>query len=83
MEKFNPSIFSNERIILEAVIKRIASHNLHVTFSLNIINAINAVATISKFPSKDAFDEVPYFTPSINKIGATISRKIIPIVYGK
>ena len=44
--------------------------------------AINDVATISKFPSSDALDAFPNRIPAIRRIGATISRTIMPITYG-
>ena len=74
---------SNERTILDIVIKLIAIHNFDVTFSLNIRRAIRVVATISKLPSSEAFEAEPIFIPIIRNIGAAISRTIIPIVYGK
>ncbi len=69
--------------ILERVINPIAIHNLLVTVSLNSNNAINVVATISKFPNKDAFAAVPILIPIIKKIGAAISNTIIPRTYSQ
>ena len=37
------------------------------------------VATISKFPRRDALADVPQLIPSMRKIGAAISRTIMPI----
>ena len=69
--------------MLDNVINPMASHSLDVTTSLNIKRAISVVATISKFPSNDAFEAEPIFIPIIKNIGAKISRTIIPRVYGK
>ena len=74
---------SNERTILDNVINPMAIHSLDVTTSLNIKRAMSVVATISKFPSNDAFEAEPIFIPIIKNIGAKISRTIIPTVYGK
>ena len=43
---------SNERRIQDAVMNKIPAHNLGLIFSLKIINAIIAVATISKLLRK-------------------------------
>ena len=69
--------------MLDNVINPIESHNLGVTTSLNIKRAMSVVATISKFPSNDAFEAEPMFIPIIKNIGAKISRTIMPTVYGK
>ena len=82
-EKLKLSVPSKESKILDNVIKAIAVYNLPETFSLNITNAIKVVATISKFPSNEAFAAEPRLIPISKNIGIAISSKIIPMVYGK
>ena len=79
-ENLNPSSFSKERMKLDVVINKIANHKRRETFSLKMKRAISVVATISKFPSRDALPDVPYFTPNMSKMGAMISSRIIPKV---
>lgn len=71
---------STVNTILEIVIKEIAIHICLPTASLKTNKAITAVATISKLFSKDAFAEVVIVRPSIRRIGAAISRAIIPTI---
>ena len=80
IEKLKAWIFSNERMKLDTVIKKMASHKHKETLSLKMKNAISVVATISKFPSRDALLDVPYFTPNISKMGAMMSSNTIPNV---
>ena len=66
----------------ETVINNIPNHNRGLIFSLNIISAIIAVATISKLLSSDALAAVVAFNPNIKQIGAAMSKSIIATVYG-
>ena len=50
---------SNERRMLDSVMRMMALHSLPLTFSLNIKSAMMVVATISKFPSREALADVP------------------------
>ena len=79
-EKLNSLFPSTDRIILETVISAIAIHSFLETFSLKSRSAIIAVATISKFPRSEASEAFPSLIPIIRKIGAAISRIIIPRV---
>ena len=81
IENLKLPVPSNERTILDIVIKTMAHQSLSVTLSLNTKSAMIAVATISKFPSNEALDAEPVFIPIIKKIGARISKTIIPTVY--
>ena len=73
---------SNDKIPHETVINNIPNHNRGLIFSLNIISAIIAVATISKLLSSDALAAVVAFNPNIKQIGAAMSKSIIATVYG-
>ena len=79
-EKLKLSVFSNERMKLDVVINKIAIHKRVDTFSLKMNSAINVVATISKFPSSDALLDVPYLTPNMSSMGATMSSRTMPSV---
>ena len=57
-----------------------AVHSFPDTFSPKKKRAIMVVATISKLPNREALDAVPFFIPSIRKIGAAISKAIMPRV---
>lgn len=80
IEKLNPSTFSNERMKLDVVINKMAIHKREDTFSLKMNSAINVVATISKFPSREALLDVPYLTPNMSSMGATMSSRTMPSV---
>ena len=54
-------------MMLETVINRIDIHNFPDTFSLKSKRAINVVATISKFPNREAFADETIRIPSIKK----------------
>ena len=72
-------ISSKDRQKLYRVIKDIASHILFETASLRTSRAISEVQTISKLFKSDALEEALLVNPSINKIGAIISRIIISL----
>ena len=57
-----------------------ARQSLAEMASLKMSKAINEVATISKLFSSEAFAEVVCARPNISKIGAIISKTIIPKV---
>lgn len=57
-ENFKLERSSNKRSAQDATTKTIPSHNLALILSLNIINAISAVATISKLLRSEAFAAV-------------------------
>ena len=61
----------------ERVIKRIAITLFFDTLSLKNIKAMRAVATISKFPRREAFSLREIDRPFIINTGATISRMTI------
>ena len=65
---------------LDKATKAIASHSRLEMASLNTTKAIIEVATISKLFSKEALAEVVFNRPNIKKIGASISKTIMPIV---
>lgn len=67
----------------ETVISPMAAHSFGEIFSPKSTKAISAVAAISKLPSSDAPDAEPSLMPNIMQIGAAISSRIIPIVYGR
>ena len=73
---------SKLNVILAMVTSIIANVSFLESVSLKIRNARHEVATISKLLSRDAFAEFVEPSPSINRIGAAISNRIIPIVYG-
>jgi hypothetical protein len=73
---------SNDSTTLETVISEMAIQSRFDTFSENNTSAITEVATISKFPSNDALSAEDVFKPNIKKIGAAISKRIMPTVYG-
>ena len=56
--------------MLAMVTRIIANVNLFESTSLNIKNAMQEVATISKLFNKDALAELVEPSPNINKIGA-------------
>ena len=66
-----------ERKKEERATKRIASALFFDTFSLKNKKAIRAVATISKFPRREAFSLREIDRPFIINTGATISRMTI------
>ena len=78
-ENRSASAPSNDRMMLDRVINAIAAHSRFVTTSLNTKKAITVVATISKLPINDAFEEEPQLIPSIKRIGAAMSRTTMPI----
>ena len=80
LENLNPSTDSKERIMLERVMRPMAVHSFPDTFSPKKKRAIMVVATISKLPNREALDAVQFFIPSIRKIGAAISKAIMPRV---
>ena len=49
-------------------------------FSRKRKRAISEVATISKLPRREALAEVALFSPSISRMGAAISSRIMPMV---
>ena len=61
----------------ERVIKRIAITLFFDTLSLKNIKAMRAVATISKFPRREAFSLRVIDRPFIINTGAAISRMTI------
>ena len=63
--------------------KPIAIHNCLLTFSLKISIAISDVATISKLFRSDTLAAAVPESPIIRKIGAAISRTIMPSVKGR
>jgi len=65
------------------VIKNIAVQSLPLICSLNNINAMKAVATISKLPKSETVAGLEFSRPYMNSIGAAISKATIPITYGK
>ena len=69
--------------MLDKVIRPIASQRRLLMTSLKMTRAITDVATISKLFNRDAFADVVFASPIINRIGAAISRMIIPMIYGK
>ena len=73
---------SKLRIILAIVTKKIAIQSFLDIISLKITNAIIEVATISKLFKSETLAELVIDIPSINKIGAIISKITIAIVYG-
>ena len=73
---------SKLNVMLAMVTSIIANVSFLESVSLKIRNAMHEVATISKLLSRDAFAEFVEPSPSINRIGAAISNRIIPIVYG-
>ena len=68
--------------MLASVMSAIALQSRFETASLKTKSAITVVATISKLPSKDALAEVPYLIPSMRKMGAAMSRAIMPMTNG-
>ncbi len=73
-----------ERSMLAKVINKIAIQTLLPMYSLKNNPAINAVATPSKFKSKDAVEAGVIRKLNINKIGAiTPPDNIAPISHGK
>ena len=81
-ENLKLSVPSNESRILASVMSAIAIQSRFETASLKTKSAITVVATISKLPSKDALAEVPYLIPSMRKMGAAMSRTIMPTTNG-
>ena len=71
-----------ERITLETVIKAIAIQSFFEIFSENNASAMIDVATISKLPSSAALSADARCSPSINKIGAAMSKRIMPSTNG-
>ena len=69
-----------DKIRLESVTSKMARQSLAEMASLKMSKAINEVATISKLFSSEAFAEVVCARPNISKIGAIISKTIIPKV---
>ena len=84
MEKFEEKIFEDGRSSGFPTYGSTAFMGFYHDFNDAAKNqkAINDVATISKFPSSDALDAFPNRIPTIRRIGATISRTIMPITYG-
>lgn len=80
IEKLKAWMFSNERMKLDIVMNKIAIHKREDTFSLKMNSAISVVATISKFPSREALLDVPYLTPNMSSMGATMSSRTMPSV---
>ena len=61
------------------MISPIAAQRRFVTSSLKTNRAMIVVATISKFPNRETLADELLRIPIIRKIGAAISRRIIPI----
>jgi hypothetical protein len=61
-----------------AVIRKRAFQSLLPMVSLKMKPAIRAVVTISKLPKREALAALVFVNPSINNMGAAISRNIIP-----
>jgi len=80
LEKCRLDISSKDKMPLDRVISRMAAHSRLETFSRKSSRAISVVAAISKFPSREALAEDALFSPSISRIGAAISSKIMPRV---
>ena len=57
-----------------------AAQSVRLTLSRKRSRAKSAVATISKFPKRDALAASPPRSPSIKRMGAAISSRIIPRV---
>lgn len=79
-ENAKADISSKESIIVDTVINNIAVHNFGDIISLKQTKAIIDVATISKLFKSDALAEFVIVKPNIKKIGAAISKTIIPKV---
>ena len=57
-----------------------AAQSVRLTLSRKRSRAKSAVATISKFPKRDALAASPPRSPSIKRMGAAMSSRIIPRV---
>jgi hypothetical protein len=76
-EKVRLPASPNERSMLAAVMTAIPFQSLFETGSPNMMNAMIAVAAISKLLSSEAFEAVVIPSPTIRSIGAMMSRIII------
>ena len=79
-EKCRLDISSKERMPLERVMSAMAIQSRREIFSRKRKRAISEVATISKLPRREALAEVALFSPSISRMGAAISSRIMPMV---
>ena len=82
-ENLKLSAPSNERRTLASVMSAIAAHRRFETASRKTNSAISVVATISKLPSNEALADEPCRMPSMRKMGAAMSRTIMPTTYGR
>ena len=81
-ENFRLLISSKESSAQDSTTKKIPAHRRGEIFSLKIISAMIAVATISKLLSKEAFAAVVLSSPISRKMGAAMSSTIMAMVCG-
>ena len=79
-EKSRLAASSKDRIMLDRVIRPMASHSRRLIFSRKTIRAMRAVATISKLFSREALAEVVRVRPTMRQMGAAMSSSTIPTV---
>ena len=81
-EKDSSPVPAVDRMTADIVIRMIAAQVVGVTLSPKTSRAMRVVATISKLLSSETDEAGEFSRPYIRRMGAAMSRTIIPIMYG-